>query len=612
MLNPNSALNCTRATGDRHGAQLLPDGTAVFRLWAPAHERVQLAIAEHPALYQMRRLQEGWHEIAVRGLRGGARYEFVLPDGRRVPDPASHFQPDGVNSASELVDPSAYTWRARGWRGKRWHTAVLYELHVGTFTPAGTFDAVIEKLGHLVSLGVTALQIMPVAAFPGRRNWGYDGVFPYACASAYGRPDDLKRLVDEAHARDLMVLLDVVYNHFGPEGNFLSLYAPQFFTERHQTPWGAGINFDGAHRGPVRQFFIDSAVRWIEEFRFDGLRLDAVHAIVDDSDPHFLEELAGCVRECAPERFVHLVLENEENQASRLKRYAVGQPITFTAQWNDDVHHVLHTAATNESCGYYEDYHGDTQKLGRAIAEGFAFQGEVMRFRGTARGEASWFLPPDAFVAFIQNHDQIGNRARGERLSELAAEPARRAVAALYLLLPQIPMLFMGEEWDARQPFPFFCDFEGELAEAVRKGRRAEFSHLPEFSDPASQQNIPDPLAEKTFSSALLRWTDREEPAHARWLEWYRRILVVRRAEIVPRLPDLSVGESSHCVRGPLAITVQWVTRRRSVLQLEANLCDAPSPAFPPVAGRTMWLEGGRNETGGLLPWTVRWAVIDV
>jgi maltooligosyltrehalose trehalohydrolase len=515
-----------------------------------------------------------------------------------------------------VVDPRQYQWRDQDWKGRPWQTAVLYELHVGTFTREGTFRSVLSRLDQLVDLGINAIELMPIAEFPGKRNWGYDGVFPYACAAAYGHPDELKELVDAAHARGLMVILDVVYNHFGPEGNFLSLYAPQFFTERHQTPWGAGINFDGVESAAVREFYLANAIRWLQEFHFDGLRLDAVHAILDDSDRHFLDELAARVRQELPERQVHLILENEENQASRLARRAGGTPARFTAQWNDDVHHVLHTAATQETCGYYADYHGDTAKLGRALAEGFAFQGEVMPFRGSARGEPSWFLPPDAFVAFIQNHDQIGNRARGERWGQLAPQHVRRAIAAVYLLLPQIPMLFMGEEWNAAQPFPFFCDFQGDLADAVRAGRQAEFDHLPEFADPARRNSIPDPLSSSTFESAILHWEDRDNVENQAWLNWYRHILAARRAQIVPFLQRLTGGEACYFIQGPQAVTVQWLCSGGPLLRLNANLSDSacggfpPSGDFPPGGGREIWIEGRRDEAGVLQPWCVQWSIV--
>jgi malto-oligosyltrehalose trehalohydrolase len=595
----------------RHGPACQANGSADFGIWAPVHARMRLEIAGHPNLYPMKAASEGWHQACVWKLRSGARYAFVLPDGTRVPDPASHFQPDGVEGYSELIDPTSYRWRDEGWVGRPWHSTVLYELHVGAFTKAGTFLGAIERLDHLVSLGVTAIELMPIGAFPGRRNWGYDVIFPYACDRSYGRPEDFKLLIDEAHARGLMVLLDVVYNHFGPKGNLLSLYAPEFFTERHHIPWGAGINFDGPNGGAVRDFFIGSAIRWIDEFHLDGLRIDAAHTIKDGSDRHFLDELADRVRACAPTRIVHLLLENEENQASRLIREEGGKPVSFTAQWNDDVHHVLHAAVTGETESYYRDYAGDTEKLGRALAEGFAFQGEVMRFRGSARGEASWYLPPDAFVAFIQNHDQIGNRARGERLGLLVADEARRAAAAVYLLLPQIPMLFMGEEWNSRQPFPFFCDFEGELGGAVRQGRYTEFSHSPEFRDPQQRHRIPDPLSEHTFSSAVLDWEAAQTGEGRDCLEWYRQLLAVRRLEIVPRLMRFTGGDGRYCALAPGAVTVDWTCKDGALLRLNANMTGRRSDHFPGSTGREIWLEGRRDVDGVFDPWTVQWAIVN-
>jgi malto-oligosyltrehalose trehalohydrolase len=526
----------------------------------------------------------------------------------RVPDPASRYQPDDAHGPSEVIDPAAYTWSDSAWLGRPWHEAVLYELHVGTFTPEGTFHAARERLDHLVALGVTGIEIMPVADFPGRRNWGYDGVLLYAPDSSYGRPEDLKALVDAAHTRGLMVLLDVVYNHFGPDGNYLPLYAPDFFTDRHRTPWGSGVNFDGPQSKPVREFIIHNALYWLDEFHFDGLRLDAVHAILDDSLGHVLEELAERVR-ASCHREVHLILENEENQAGRLARDPDGRTAHYTAQWNDDVHHALHVAATGENQGYYADYIGDAEKLGRALAEGFAYQGETMNYRGRARGEPSGMLPPTAFVAFIQNHDQIGNRAFGDRLSTLASPEAMRALAAVYLLLPQIPMLFMGEEWHASQPFPFFCDFAGDLADAVREGRRREFAKFPEFQAAAARARIPDPQSDHTFMSAKLDWTDLERPEHRLWLELYRRLLASRREAIVPLLPGMRAHAATYEVLGPSAVMVRWQSGK-VVLTLAANLSNEPVSGFPSDSGRTVWQER-RGENGVREPWFVRWAMED-
>ncbi len=412
VLSLLDAENMAATTRKHHmpfGAEPQADGRVRFRLWAPPHREVRIELEGATAV--MEAVGEGWHELVTDRARPGTRYRFVLPNGLHVPDPASRYQPEDVHGPSEVIDPAAYVWRDAGWTGRPWGEAVVYELHIGAFTPEGTFRAAIGKLDHLVALGVTGIEIMPIGDFPGRRNWGYDGVLPYAPDSSYGRPEDLKALVEAAHARGLMVLLDVVYNHFGPEGAYIHAIAPQTFTDRHKTPWGAAINFDGPESGPVREFVIHNALYWIEEFHLDGLRLDAVHAIHDDSPKQFLEELAERVRAAMPDRHIHLILENEENQAKRLARGEDGEPRWYTAQWNDDVHHALHVAASGETKGYYADYKGDTEKLGRALAEGFAFQGEVMPYRGHPRGELSADLPPTAFVAFIQNHDQVGNRA---------------------------------------------------------------------------------------------------------------------------------------------------------------------------------------------------------
>lgn len=549
---------------------------------------------------------DGWFQLVSVAAKAGTRYRFVLPDGLRVPDPASRFQPDDIAGPSEVIDPTAYRWQNTDWKGRPWHEAVLYELHVGSFTEPGTFRAAIGRLDHLAELGVTAIELMPIADFPGAHNWGYDGVLLYAPDSSYGRPEDLKALVDAAHARGIMVLLDVVYNHFGPEGNYLSAYAKTFFTDRHHTPWGAAVNYDGKHSRQVRDFIIQNALYWIEEFHFDGLRLDAVHAILDESDQHLLEELAETLRNRCGNRPVHLILENEENDADLLTRLEPGRPRWFTAQWNDDVHHVLHTAASGEGSGYYGDYLGDTHKLGRALAEGFAFQGEIMPYRGEPRGAPSRHLPPTAFVAFIQNHDQIGNRALGDRIGVIAPAEAVRAVASVYLLLPQIPMLFMGEEWGTRRPFPFFCDFHGELAEAVRVGRRQEFSRFPEFQSPEKQASIPNPQAPETFQSSKLDWYELDLPEHAGWLGWYRQILTVRRQLIVPLLPEIT-GGASYQVLGGGTVQVQW-TAGAAGLVLQANLSDRVCGLQTGSAGSVIWQEGECGP-GHLGPWAVRWTI---
>src|SRR3954447_14641753 len=594
------------------GAELQSDGQVRFRLWAPAHAVMCVEIEGEPEPLPTQPLAEGWHELITDRAGAGARYRFVLPDGTSVPDPASRYQPEDVHGPSEVIDPTTYCWHDVEWRGRPWHEAVVYELLIGAFTPEGTFRAAIDKLDHLVELGVTAIEIMPINDFPGRRNWGYDGVLPYAPDSSYGRPEDLKALVEAAHERGVMVLLDVVYNHFGPEGAYLHAIAPEFFTDRHRTPWGAAINMDGADAAPVREYFIHNALYWLEEFHLDGLRLDAVHAILDDSAKHLLRELAERVRDAFPDRHIHLILENEENEASRLARDGEGRPRWYTAQWNDDVHHVLHVAATGEAAGYYADYLGRTDRLRRALAEGFAFQGEMMSYRGSERGEPSAALPPTAFVAFAQNHDQIGNRAFGERLTAIASPDSVRAVSATYLLLPQTPMLFMGEEWGAAQPFPFFCDFGPELADAVRRGRREEFAGFPEFSDPASRERIPDPTATGTMELARLPWAELAHEPHRRVLAWYQRVLAVRRERILPLLARIGGGGGSYELIGPKAIRVGWRVDGERSLTVLANLSDEVLPAVELPVGDVLWREGKEPAAdGGLGPWEVVWVLAE-
>jgi malto-oligosyltrehalose trehalohydrolase len=594
------------------GAEIRLDGSVRFRVWGPSHSSVSVELNHGDALIPMRQLEGGWHELVTDQAHVGSRYSLVLPDGTRVPDPASRFQPEDVHGPSEAVDPTAYRWRNVSWRGRPWEQAVVYELHIGTYTPEGSFRAVIEKLDYLAALGVTAIELMPIADFAGRRNWGYDGVALYAPDASYGRPEELKELIDAAHERGLMVLLDVVYNHFGPEGAYIHTVAPETFTQRHQTPWGAAINTDGEGSGVVRELFIQNALYWIREFYLDGLRLDAVHALIDDSPKHLLEELAERVRAAEPDRHIHLVLENEENAATLLTRESDGKPRWYSAQWNDDVHHVLHVAATGETQGYYADYQGDTVKLGRALAEGFAFQGELMPYRGHARGQPSAALQPVAFVAFIQNHDQIGNRAFGERLAALTRADSLRAIAAVYLLLPQIPMLFMGEEWGTVRPFQFFCDFGADLAQAVRKGRRAEFARFPEFQDPATRERIPDPTAEATFLASKLDWSELTREPHSGWYAWYRRLLDLRHREIVPRLRGIRRG-GRFAVLGPGAVIVHWSIEESDVAELviETNLGDAPAGGFRQKSGRVLWQEGRVGEDGVFGPYSLRCSFTD-
>jgi maltooligosyltrehalose trehalohydrolase len=564
------------------GAELLDEGTR-FRLWAPAASEVELELETggRSLRLPMRGREDGWFEHVEHGVGAGARYAFNV-NGHSVPDPASRCNPDDVHRASMVVDPCAYTWGDGGWQGRRWEEAVIYEMHVGAFTAAGTFAAAQERLDDLRDLGVTAVELMPLADFPGRRGWGYDGVLPFAPDASYGTPDELKRFVDAAHQRGLMVLLDVVYNHFGPEGNYLHVYAPQFFTDRHSTPWGAAINFDGPGSRTVRDFYVHNALYWIEEFHFDGLRLDAVHAIADDSAEHIVTEIAAALRRQAGGRAVHLVLENDHNEAHLLARDRDGRPTVADAQWNDDLHHAVHVLTTGETDGYYVDYADrPLELLGRCLAEGFAYQGDPSPFRGGAvRGEASGQLPPGAFVIYTQTHDQVGNRACGERLSMLAEAAAVQQAVAAVLLAPAVPMLFMGEEFAAPSPFLYFCDFGPELAAAVTRGRRAEFSRFERFRDSAQQASIPDPNAEATFRASQLDWSAAARAPHSEWRRFYQALLEARAQHIVPRLSG--VGASGTYRVDDRLLSVDWTLGDGSRLHLIANFGPAREVALPP------------------------------
>jgi malto-oligosyltrehalose trehalohydrolase len=577
------------------GARLTAEGTS-FRLWAPAAERVDLVLDKsHP----MGRGEDGWFSADIPDVKAGARYKFRIDDDVDVPDPASAFQPDDVSGPSEVIDHSRYRWRASHWRGRPWQEAVLIETHVGTFTREGTFRAMIDRLDHLAATGITALELMPLADFAGSRNWGYDGVLWYAPDSTYGRPDDLKALIDEAHLRGLMVFLDVVYNHFGPEGNYLDRYAPCFFTEA-QTPWGNAIDYC---RPEVCAFAIENALHWLREYRFDGLRLDAVHAIAEPGASEMLRDLSKAVGHLAAKtnRHIHLVLENDDNRASALDAEQDPPRGKYRAQWNDDYHHAWHVLLTGETQGYYRDYANSPQHaIARALASGFVYQGEASTHRGgKSRGEPTGKLSPTAFVNFLQNHDQIGNRAYGDRLEGHVSREAIEAALTITLLASAIPMLFMGEEWGSKAPFPFFCDFRGELADAVRKGRRAEYVQ----ADATCGDEAPDPLAQSTFQSAILDWASRDEPAGRKRLALVRDLLATRRREIVPRLAGAAFG-NAHATDDGL-LTAHWRMGDGATLRLIANLTNAAIEGKqPPTTGIRLW---GRNPGEVLPPWSVFW-----
>ncbi|HEX3429286.1 MAG TPA: malto-oligosyltrehalose trehalohydrolase [Rhizomicrobium sp.] len=544
-------------------------GETEFRLWAPTKRSVEVEIAGAQTL-AMTSDDSGWRRAnAKRGA--GSRYAFRIERQIRVPDPASRLQAGDVADFSIVTDPNAYRWLSANWKGRPWEETIIYELHVGLF---GGFAGVAAHLARIAGLGFTAIELMPIGDFPGARNWGYDGVLPFAPDCAYGSPTDLKSLIDKAHASGLMVFLDVVYNHFGPDGNRIGEYAPQFFRSDDKTPWGTTIDF----REPmVRRFFIENALYWIDEFRFDGLRLDAVHAIRDNE---FLALLAAEVRRSVePDRHVHLVVENDDNDAALLRD-------GFVAQWNDDLHHALHVLLTGETQGYYADYAQEPAvALARALGEGFVYQGEASPHRGgKARGTPSIDLAPTSFVAFLQNHDQIGNRAFGERLTTLATPDALRAAIALLLLSPQIPLVFMGEEAGAMEPFLYFTDHNPGLAPKVREGRRNEFANFPEFSDPKTLARIPDPNAVETFESSR---PSLDGPRAEEWNSLYRALLSVRRKQIVPRLAN-TCATSARAV-GEAAIVARWRLGDGAKLVIGTNLgprsVHAELPRTAPVWG---------------------------
>ena len=547
------------------GAEL--DGpTARFRIWAPSADGLSLELGgEH---HPMQAEQGGWHSATI-ATSAGAEYRYTLPDGMGFPDPAARAQAGDVHDPSLVVDPKAYAWQHGTWMGRPWHEAVVYELHPGAF---GGFDGIRAQLPRLAALGVTAVELMPIADFPGAHNWGYDGVLPYAPDAAYGTPEQLKALVDAAHGFGLMIMLDVVYNHFGPDGAYIHAFAKSFFREDVKTPWGASIDF---RRPEVRQYFEQNALYWLMEYRFDGLRFDAVHAI---NDPGFLDEMAALLRRSVePGRHIHLVLEHEGNAARHLRRTPGGPG--YDAQWTDDVHHCLHVLLTGESEGYYEDFDQPIQRLARTMAEGFAYQGEVSKHSGEPRGEPSGHLPTTSFVICLQNHDQIGNRAMGERLTQLAKPQALRAATVLLLLSPFVPMIFMGEEVASTTPFLFFTSHNEDLAKLVREGRRAEFKHFAAFQDPERREKIPDPNAPATFQASVPDFTGDSA--------FMQKLLAVRRDRVVPGIPGCrSIGVD---VLGKSALVARWQLGTGAVLAIAVNFGDEKPALASPSAGDTIF-----------------------
>ncbi len=576
----------------RWGAWRDADGLATFRIWAPGVEGLRLRL-EPGGEQEMTRSDDGWFEFACSGVEQGASYSFVLPDGMAVPDPAARAQSGDVHGPSRLIDPHTYEWQATEWRGRPWEEAVVYELHTGTFSESGDFNGIRHRLDEIAESGVTAIEIMPVAQFSGNRGWGYDGVLLYSPHPAYGGVEGLKRLVDAAHERGLMMILDVVYNHFGPDGNYIHAYAPQFFNPDLDTPWGPAIDFT---ERAVRDFFVDNPLYWLEEYRFDGLRFDAIDQIHDPSGYPILAEMAKRIREQFPHRHIHLMTEDERNIVELHPRDDRNEPLLFTAEWNDDVHHAAHCVATGEDNGYYAAFADDpVGHLARALAEGFCYQGEPYKpWGGEPRGVPSSPQPPTAFVAFIQNHDQTGNRAFGERLTTLTDAQTVELLTAILLLNPQIPLLFMGEEYGETRPFLFFTDFHGDLAQAVREGRRREFAAFTAFSDKDAEK-IPDPNSPDTFAAACLDREKRQSEAGQRRLALVRRLIDLRQAHIVPRIGAMKQmhGEADRLNQD--AFSVRWRLGDDTTLRLFANFGESPAvvPAAPLCESGTLIYESG-------------------
>jgi maltooligosyltrehalose trehalohydrolase len=536
------------------GALPAADGTFRFRVWAPDAERIGVQVrsaaaadARDEGAVVLRPLARGYH-VGEAAARPGDRYRYVL-GGAELPDPASRWQPDGVHGPSACVDPGAFTWTDRGWHGIALRDLVLYELHVGTFTPAGTFDAAAAELIRLASLGVTAVELMPVAQFPGTRNWGYDGVDPWAVQESYGGPDGLRRFVDASHAEGLAVVLDVVYNHLGPEGNYLRAFGP-YFSDRYRTPWGDGVNVDGPWSDEVRAYFMGNARMWFEEYHVDGLRLDAIHGIIDTSAVPFLRELADATRDLADElgRTLVLIAESDLNDVRVIAR-PDDHGFGLDAQWADDLHHELHAMVTDERSGYYADF-GDLDGLATVFERGWKFAGEYAASRRRRHGNDPRGTPGERFVVFGQNHDQVGNRRRGERLAELVDLETTKLVAAAVLLSPFIPLLFMGEEYRETAPFRYFVSHgDPELVEAVRRGRVEEFAGF------AWKGDAPDPQATETFNASKLDASGREREPGRSTHALYAELLRLRRE--VPALARLDPGAvRTHVDRAANALVV--------------------------------------------------------
>ncbi len=587
------------------GATVLPGGGVRFTVWAPTARSVELLLStgEWERRLPLHPAADGYHTRTVPDAAPGARYRFLVDGAGPFPDPASRFQPEGPHGPSQIVDPTAFPWTDHAWRGLRREGLVIYELHVGTFTAAGTFEAAIAELPRLRELGVTAIELMPVAEFPGHRNWGYDGVDLFAPSHIYGGPDGLRRLVDAAHALGLGVILDVVFNHLGPDGNYLGAFSPFYFTSRYRTPWGDAFNYDGPQSRPVRDFVCAAASRWVSEYHIDGLRLDAVHAIFDAGPRHILAEIAARVRAAAGRRDVLVIAESDANDVTLIRPARGPRPPAehppagrgdragygLDAVWADDFHHAVHVRLTGERDGYYAAYTGDLAEIARAINEGFIYQGQVSPYTGRPRGTRVTDEPAAAFVFCLQNHDQVGNRAEGERLAVLVDRDAYALASALLLLAPETPLLFMGQEYAATTPFLYFTDHHPELGRRVTEGRRQEFAAFPAFRDPARRARIPDPQDEATFRRSKLDPAERARNAAMERL--YRDLLTLRREDPVLRRQDRTATRAVPLTDDVLAMHRWQGEAQRLLLVNFGAAVRLPTPTTPllPPSATLLW-----------------------
>ncbi|MGE4054474.1 MAG: malto-oligosyltrehalose trehalohydrolase [Vicinamibacterales bacterium] len=583
MSHPQPSSGTDSTIARPHAARWTPSlgawldrAHAHFRVWAPTRSRVSLVL--DPLGSGRRELalalrDAGVFEADVPGVAPGELYVYS-PDGEGpFPDPASRSQPLGVHGPSAIVDPHAFTWSDATWRGVALERAVFYELHVGAFTPAGTFAGVTERLDYLAGLGVTAIELMPVAAAPGSRNWGYDGASLFAPSAAYGTPDDLRALVDRAHSLGLALVLDVVYNHLGPDGAYAAAFSPRFFSKTHHNPWGDAINFDGKDSRGVREFFIENALHWLHEYHVDGFRLDATHAIHDGSSPHFLEELTARLKASAPGRTVLVIAEDDRNLSTIVTPAGSGG-WGLDAVWADDFHHQVRRRAAGDADGYYADYSGSLRDLAETIRAGWLYSGQFSSYRGEARGTETTGVPRQRMVICLQNHDQVGNRAFGDRLTASVSLQTFRALSALLLFLPETPLLFMGQEWASSSPFLYFTDHEAELGRLVTEGRRAEFARFDQFADPGARARIPDPQAISTFTMSRLDWDESRQTSHGGVLALYRALLAIRRQDAALEASstlDVAVDDEASCLsvkrsagRDALTLVVHLPERHRT------------------------------------------------